>query len=339
MKLDRDLTLQIIRHIQWPRDNNLDGHETEDFRRPTPYWVYQKMRKENGNDISRRTVNGAYERIFNDLLFPRLFIDPSIFGFRRSSVVFRDDVSLSDSAIARIKKIPGVEAVFRGIALKSGDLFPTMIVDILHNGKEDFNRVRDEIIGTSGTLSAYFATSSQLLDESVKKRYRETILNSDMEVREPIKDLIRSLVINPMMPLNDIALETGMSRSRLYEEYRKLAISRAVSLEFGFRTSLFEGFTFLQFAFSTAGRQKDALVKRLQDLPGFKEKSIIFRWGFDNILLSICIVGDYSDMIGFYSTMREELGDDSLAVALWQSSTRLNLGGVLRMIDYDGNGK
>jgi DNA-binding Lrp family transcriptional regulator len=321
--------------MQWPGDDALDLWPEIDSRRPTAYWIYQKIRakeSEFGEEIySKNSVIKHYECVMN-CLSPKFIIAPSLFSYSMESLLFVDDVFLSGKQLMQIQKIPNIEELQRGIGLWQFGLLPILAVNVLFREKEELEKVIEKITEISDSLRLVYRLKSFMF--SPKSGYElSSLINKNGTMRPVEQKLIECLVENPLIPLNDLSKKTGISRDKVYLAYANLSKSGLFKIEYSMTTPVIAGLSFLQTGFSVENSQKKALISKLRNLPIFADRFLLSRWSFDNIIYTLFWVRDYVDFLNIHSSLMRYMGDESVVFSVWQPRSYLNKSPWLEMIN------
>ena len=220
--------------MQWPGDDALDFWPETDSRRPTAFWIYQKIcarELELGRrPPSKNSVFEHYEHVLK-CLAPRFIIDPSLFSHSMVSLLFSDDLFLSEEQFVQLQKIPNVEEVQRGMGLWQPGLFRTLALNVLYREEEELEKVIERVACVSDAFKLSYRAKSFMFSPK-KGSELPSLRNSDGTLRSTVREIVEALVEPPLIPLNDLSKKTGIKRDRVYRNYSSLANSGLFKIEY-----------------------------------------------------------------------------------------------------------
>ncbi len=338
--MDTELIIDIIRHLQWPGNDSLKSWPERDLKRPSAFWIYQKICEErkkalNGNALSNipskyRVLN--YCKIVGNSLVPRFIVDPSVFSYSMTSVIYKDDPFLGDDKFKEFSKIPNVELVQRGIGFGPFGILPVISFNILYARESDLDNTIARLNEMSSFFSEIYRGKSFIFPPKSVSENRY-LGNMSMSGKAIMKKILEGLVLDPLIPLNNLSTSTGIGRDRLYKEYESFARSGLFKIEFSVLNPIVGDISLLQLGFSVENKHKRTLERNLHGLPVFKERHLLTRWSFDNVLYVISWAKDYADVLSFYLQLYKYLRGSVPLLLVWQPRTYLNRDVWIRMIN------
>ena len=340
LSLDTDLIIDIIRHLQWPGNDSLESWPEKDIKRPTSYWIYQKICEErqkainDGMPVNIPSKNRAmkYFKIVENSFVPRFIVDPSVFSHSMASVIYKDDPLLQDDKLMELIKIPNVELIQRGVGFGPFGMLPLISFNILYERESDLTDTLARVNGVSDSFSEIYRGKSFTFSPKsateygsfgTMSRYRKAIM----------RDILKELIKDPLIPLNDLSTNTGIGRDRLYREYDSFARSGMFKIEFSVSNPIVGDISLLQMGFSVENKHKRVIEHNLHELPVFKERHLLTRWSFDNVLYVISWARDYADVLSLYLQLYGYLGGNVPFMFVWQPRTYLSRDAWIKMID------
>ncbi len=338
--MDTDLIIDIIRHLQWPGNDSLKSWPERDVKRPTPFWIYQKIYEERKKDLYSNPLNKIpsknrvlnYCKIVWNSFIPRFIIDPSVFSYSMTSVIYKDDPFLSDDKFKEFSKIPNIELIQRGIGFGQFGILPVISFNILHSMKSELDHTLARLNEVSSSFREIYRGKSFIFPSKsvTENNYLRSV---SMCGKDIIKKILEGLLIDPLVPLNNLSASTGIGRDRLYKEFKSFARSGLFKIEFSVSNPIVGDISLLQLGFLVENRQRKTLERNLQALPIFKERHLLSRWSFDNVLYVISWTKDYSDVLSFYLQLYKYLRGNVPLMFVWQPRTYLNRNAWLKMIN------
>ncbi len=339
--LDTDLVIDIIRHLQWPGNDSLESWPEGDVKRPTYYWIYQRIREErqgaisDGIQINVPSKNRVlkYFKLVENSFVPRFIVDPSVFSHSMASVIYRDDPLMRDDKFIELSRIPNVELVQRGLGLGPMGLLPVISFNILYERESALNDTLARLNEINDSFSEIYRGRSFIFPPKSDTEYRN-FGNMSRYRKAIMRNILKELVRDPLIPLNNLSTKTGIGRDRLYREYESLARSGLFKIEFSVRNPIVGDILLLQMGFSVENGRKRDLERNLRELPVFRERHLLTRWSFDNVLYVISWTRDYADVLSLYLQLYGYLEGNVPLMFVWQPRTYLNRDAWIRMIDF-----
>ncbi len=327
MHLDENLTKQIIRCLQWPADDLHSPESNIVYRRPSVFWVYKKF-LEAGTHYSRIAIFNHYDEVLQSL-FPRFLILPEFFRFKMMSVLFKDELSIREDQIKRIGSHEHVELVQRGLGVSSMEIFPILSINILYRDKTEFEKTLQDIETIGPSLKFFYSVDSYNFFSGTKNDIRSFRRN----ITPQMKNVIISLLKNPLTPMNEIAESLQIKRSTTYKLMQDISSSGLFKIEFSIKNPSICGMTLGQVGISCTKENRNMLINKINGLETFKERALQFRWSFSNVLYVLFWSRNYSDMLEFNSYLNENLEDPRNYLIVWGPSTQQNIETTIQMIN------
>ncbi|MHB1493445.1 MAG: hypothetical protein ACYCR7_07535 [Thermoplasmataceae archaeon] len=331
--MDEGLIIDIVRYMQWSGDDALDLWPEIDGKRPTAYWIYQKICAEESRKKkpSKNSVFEHYEYVLK-CLSPRFIIDPSLFSCSMTSLIFSDDLFLTDEQYKQIQETPNVEEVQRGIGLWQHGLFPTLAVNVLYKKEDELEQAIKRITGISNAINLFYRVKS--FEFSLKSACDpSSLICKDGKLRTTVRKIIEELVESPHIPLNELSKNIGISRDIVYRDYANITKSGLFKIEYSVVNPIIAGLSFLQLGFLIENNQKKEFIAKLKKLPMFMDRLLLSRWNLNNIIYTLFWAKDYVDFLNIHSSIMRYIGDDIMMFSVWQPRSYLNKGLWLKMIN------
>ena len=317
---------QIIRYLQWPAD---DLHRPENgivYRRPSVFWVYKKF-LEAGSHYSRISIFNHYDEVLQSL-FPRFLILPEFFGFKMRSVMFKDDLSIREEQLKRIGSCEHVELVQRGMGVISMEIFPILSINVLYRTESELEETIRDIETICPSLKVFYSVDSYNFFSGTNN----DILSFKRNITSQMKNIIISLLENPLTPMNEIADSLHIKRSTIYKMMQSISSSGLFKIEFSIKNPSICGMTLGQVGISCTQENRDILINKINSLETFKERALQFRWSFSNVLYVMFWSRNYSDMLEFNNYLNKNLEDFDNRLIVWGPSTQQNIETTIEMV-------
>jgi hypothetical protein len=330
--VDENLIIDIVRYMQWPGDDALHLWPELDSRRPTAYWIYQKICAEESRK-KKPSKNSVFEHYEHALkcLSPRFIIDPSLFSRSMTSLIFSDDLFLTEDQCKQIQETPNVEEVQRGIGLWQHGLFPTLAVNVLYKEEDELEQAIARITGISDAINLFYRVKSFVFQPKGDSDL-SAFCYKDGKLRTTVRKLLEELVESPLIPLNNLSMKTGISRDKVYRDYECIAKSGLFKIEYSVVDPAIAGLSFLQSGFLVENSNKKDFISKLEKLPIFMDRLLLSRWSFNNVIYTLFWTKDYVDFLNVHSSMMRYLGDDATIFSVWQPRSYLNKALWLKII-------
>ncbi|MHB8361352.1 MAG: hypothetical protein ACYDAO_02360 [Thermoplasmataceae archaeon] len=332
--MDEELIIKIIRLFQWPGDDSLKSWPESDIKRPTSYWIYQKICENSVNSeknhYSRSAVFKCYEKAIEHMM-PRFIVDPKLFSYSMFSVLFIDDPLLSEKKIREILAMPNVELVQRGLGMSQLGLIPILSVNILLRNSEDPEPTIQKILELSDSIKIFYRVPSFLFPPK-EDWNSKLIYNSEGIVRSKLKDIMCALINEPLIPLNALSRKTGIGKDKIYKEYENLGKSGPFKIEYSIKNPTIGEISLLQNGFAVNNEDKKNFLDYLNKFPLFRERLLICRWSFDNIIYTVSWAKDYSDFLDYHSNLAEYIGNETPLLTVWEPRTYFNRDAWVNMV-------
>ncbi|MHB1621745.1 MAG: hypothetical protein ACYCR9_00815 [Cuniculiplasma sp.] len=332
--MDENLIIDIVKYMQWPGDDALNLWPKIDSRRPTAYWIYQKICAKDSvpgkEKPSKNSVFVQYEQVLK-CLSPRFIIDPSLFSCSMTSLIFSDDLFLTDEQYKQIQEIPNVEEVQRGMGLWQHSLFPTLAINVLYREENELEHAIERITNISSEIKLFYRVKSFVFPPKESGDLSE-FCNKDGKLRTTVRKLLEELVESPLIPLNDLSKKTGISRDIVYKDYECITKSGLFKIEYSVVDPAIAGLSFLQSGFLIENNQKKDFIGTLSKVPIFMDRLLLSRWSFNNVIYALLWTRDYVDFLNTHASMLRYLGNDASIFSVWQPRSYLNRALWLKMI-------
>ncbi len=342
--MDESLIIDIIRRLQWPGDDAHMKWPYENSRRPTAYWLYQAISSQKRNTSmgrvsskipSRNSVFQHYQKVIGAMI-PRFIIDPALFSRSMTSVLFTDDLYLSETQVQKILKIDGVELVQRGLGLGPLGLRPTISVNVLHKTDEQLERAVRDIVSVSPSISEFYRVKNYLFKPR-NNELNDPLTKRDFKIRSTTRKIMTGMVKYPLLPLNDLALRIGVKRDVVYRNYEYISSSGFFKIEYSVSNPVIGNISLFQSGFLVEEGQKGDLLNHLRSLSLFRERLLNSRWSFGNVLYTLSWSKDYVDFLSYQTTIVKHLKPENIMLSVWQPRTYFNKKPIIEMINsYDG---
>ena len=342
--MDQSLIIDIIRRLQWPGDDAHVKWPYENSRRPTAYWLYkaicsdrnaQPMEKVSYKPLSKNSVFQHYQRVIGSMI-PRFIIDPSLFNCSITSVLFMDDLYLSEVGVQKILKIDGIELVQRGLGLGPLGLHPTISVNILHKTNEQLENAVRNIVSVSPSISEFYRLKNYLFKPR-NVDSTDTSNEGGFKIRSGTRRVLTGLVKYPLLPLNDLSIRVGVKRNAVYREYENISHSGFFKIEYSISNPIICNISLFQSGFLVEENKKDDILKHLKAIPLFRERLLSCRLSFDNVIYTLNWSKDYVDFLNYQTFIMKHLDPENVMLSVWQPRTYFNKKPIIEMINSQEN--
>ncbi|MCL5785286.1 MAG: hypothetical protein M1151_01275 [Candidatus Thermoplasmatota archaeon] len=338
-EVDYSLAMDIIRYLQWPGEDSKDEWLGEDLRRPTAYWIYEKIRGEakqlrmRGSSKalpSKYSVFLHYNIILRSFI-PRLVFDPSIFSHTMTSVLFADDVFVGNSPMASIFEIPRIELVQKGLGFGPAGIFPVLSVNVLHRNEDELRETVEKIQAISPSIQEFYRVRNYLL--LPKSGNKGNPMAFFREMRELTRKVLVGIMKYPLIPLNKLATRIDEKRDKVYREFSRIAGSGLFKIEYSVANPKIEGISLFQSGFPVNEGEKEKFLANLKSFPELNERLLIARMSFRDILYTVNWCNNYMDFVRLHLKFKEYLGIERPFLSVWEPITYYNKMTSLRMVN------
>lgn len=338
--MDDSLIIDIIRRLQWPSGNANMKLACEDLRRPTAYWLYQAIssnqktptiEKASSKTPSRNSVFQHYQKVVGSMI-PRFIIDPSLFSYSTTSVLFMDDLYLNQAQFQKILKIDGIELIQRGLGVGPLGLHPTISVNVLHKTEDQLERAIKNIVSVSPSIREFYRVKNYLFNPGNTESEYNTG-KGGINIKSTTRSVITGMVKYPLLPLNELSLRIGLKRNIVYREYEFIAHSGFFKIEYSVSYPIICNISLFQSGFLVEEEKKDDLLKHLKSFPLFRERLLSTRMSFGNVIYTLNWSRDYVDFLNYQTSVKEHLNPENIMLSVWQPRTFFNKKPIIDMIN------
>lgn len=230
------LSCEIFKTLTWPTERDLSQNEDSIPKRPSPYWVYEKLlaNRENLSPGLKITKNATIESWYRmmDYVGLRLVMNASRFGYNRAIIVtkehnYRFTPYSEENSFKRC-----VESIHSGIIIGGGHIFFGSLISFVYRNRPSLKKIKsiiEEQLSESEIVSIM-----EFSDNPVNSNLRslKRCFSSDLRsIRVDHARILLELIESPLEKLNEISMKLGLSRSTVNRNYSDLVRSGLITIE------------------------------------------------------------------------------------------------------------
>jgi DNA-binding Lrp family transcriptional regulator len=270
------VTRDVIRCLLWPRGDD------RPYQRPT-YWTVAKQLKASPAAVRTRLESlygtGALKAI-------RIIPNPSYLDLDKTMVVAQVTEATCRRLKAKIELFDFLESTHhaRTYYPEAGLSFASLAV--LHAGSEDLRRkmrLVEEVVGDVRTIH--------------EAGFRRAATKAELPTGA--KQLLWELVKDPLIGMNELSENLGISRKTARKYLDLLVTKRAFAMEPEFDSSRMEGA--LPFVVAGFLEESSRVIVESEFRERLKDNYMLFRSDYEGLFLYACWADDFQDVRQCYS--------------------------------------
>lgn len=296
-----ELSCEIFKTLTWPTERDLDQNEDSIPKRPSPYWVYEKLlanREKLSSDL-KITKNATIEcwHSMMNYIGLRLVMNASRFGYYRALILTKDHNYRSPSYSEENSFKKCVESIHSGIIIEEDHMFFGSIISFVYRNKSSLKKIRsiiEEQLSNSEILSIM-----EFSDNPVNSNFHslKRCFSSDLRsIRTDHARILLELIDSPLEKLNEISMKLGLSRSTVNRNYSDLVRSGLITIEPYIRTENNREFILVSFQIEPlSGKVKS---NSLDQIPNswLKERIIARKFSVPNRILILTWLDNFDQI-------------------------------------------
>lgn len=296
-----ELSCEIFKTLTWPTERDLDQNEFSIPKRPSPYWVYEKLlsNKENLSSNLKITKNATIDCWYRmmDYVGLRLVMNASRFGYYRAILITKDHNYRSPAYSEDSSFKNCVESIHSGIIIEDKQMFFGSLISFVYRNKSSLKKIRS-IIEEQLTNSEIISIK-EFSDNPVKSNFRslKRCFSSDLRsIRTDHGRILLELIDSPLEKLNEISMKLGLSRSTVNRNYSDLVRSGLITIEPYVRSENNRDFILVSFQIEPlSGKVKS---NSLDQIPNgwLKERIIASKFSVPNRILILTWLDNFNQI-------------------------------------------